>query len=131
MRQCLRLIGLAAILLLAGPGCGQESKFHQVDGTVTWNGAAVADGEIIFIPEEKEFGADASKIKDGKYSLKAREGKKRVEIRATRPVPGKLGPMGEPAIEDFIPEEYNDKSTLSADISKDKKNFDFPLTDKK
>ena len=130
MRHSLLAI-CGAGLLLAVPGCGgSEGNFHQVEGSVTWDGVPLPTGDIVFFPEEKEFGPDAGKIKDGKYNVKVREGKKRVEIRAVRPVPGKKGPMGEDAIEDYIPEEYNAKTTLTAEVAKGKTHFDFPLTTK-
>lgn len=122
----LPLLFLLASLAVAGCGKGGPGK-RDVTGTVKLDGKEVPEGDIIFLPEDKTVGAEAGKIKDGKYSLKARDGKNKVEIRATRLVPGKKGPMGEDAIEDYIPEKYNIKTELSAEVSSGQTEHNFDL----
>ncbi len=115
-------------LLLTLAGCGESGpKKYPVSGTVTFDGQELPEGDIIFFPESKAVGPEATKIKDGKYSLKVHQGNNRVEIRATRPVPGKKGPMGEQAIEDYIPDKFNNKSTLAADVGEGKVEHNFDL----
>ena len=126
-----RRVFLAALvaLLPAVCGCDSSPSTYEVKGTVTLDGKALADGDIIFIPEEKNLAPDAGKIKDGQFKFKAKAGKKTVEIRAVRAVPGKKGPMGnEPLLEVAIPAKYA-RTPLTAEVDKGGKNeFDFPLT---
>ncbi|WP_020474320.1 hypothetical protein [Zavarzinella formosa] len=125
------IIAMAIILMAATIGCDDSGKgMVQVEGAVSFDDAPLPEGDIIFIPSDKQFGAEAGKIKDGKYSFKARTGASKVEIRASREVPGKKGPMGEPLIEPYVPAAYNSKSTLTADVSPAKKTFDFALKSK-
>jgi hypothetical protein len=125
MRWC-----LFAAVATAAVGCGSSGpREYEVTGTVTFDQQPVVDGDIIFVPEEKEFGPDAGKIVDGKYRAKVKAGKKRVVIQASRPVPGKKGPMGEQAIEDYIPFRYSDreKTELRADVGEGKTEHSFAL----
>ena len=96
---------------------------------VKYEGKEVAEGDILFQPEDKSAGPDGAKIVNGKYTIAAREGKNKVSIRATRTVPGKKGPLGEDWVESYIPAEFNDKTTLSAEVkSSGNGNVDFDLT---
>ena len=130
-RRCFAAVLAVVVLTLAEAGCNKSGGLREVEGNITMDKAPVAEGEIIFVPEDKNFRAEGGKIKDGKYKMGVRDGKHRVEIRATRLVPGKLGPMGEPAIEDYIPPPYNEETTLSAEVGDGRTTFDFPLTSKK
>ncbi len=122
------LLGLAGLLGLI-VGCSNEvgPKKYDVSGTVKVDGTEVAEGEIVFQSDNQSIGAEGGMIKDGKYALKAREGKNKVQIRATRIVPGKKGPMGEDWVEQFVPDQYNEKSTLSAEVSSGKTKHNFEL----
>src|SRR4051794_12582293 len=106
-------------------GCQSEPPTYLVTGAVSYNGTPVAEGDITLVPEDRSVRAEGGKIKDGAYSLQARAGKQRVEIRAARAV--KEGPMG-PIYEDYIPAEFNAQSKLSADVTPAGKNeFHFHL----
>jgi hypothetical protein len=120
---------LAALMAgLVAPGCGKSGpKQLEVTGTVKFDGKEVAEGDITFIPEDKSVGAEGGKIKDGKYTIKARIGKNKVQIFASRPVPGKKGPMGEDLIEQYIPEKYNIQTELSVDAAEGKTEHNFDL----
>ena len=121
---------LPFIALVVALGCSASGpRKVEVSGTVKFDGKEVAEGDIVFHPEDKSAGPDGAKIVGGKYTIQAREGKNKVEIHATRTVPGKKGPLGEDWVEDFIPAEYNDKSTLSHDVkSSGNSNVNFDLT---
>ena len=121
--------GLAAVVVLALlQGCGDPGlKKYKVSGTVKYDGQSVADGDVTFIPDDKAVGAEGGKIKDGQYSLMARAGKNRVELRASRVVPGKKGPMNEDWIESYLPAKYNEKSTLTVEVGDGKTTHDFDL----
>jgi hypothetical protein len=119
---------LLGALLGAIAGCGGSGpKKFDVSGTVTFDGVPVADGDLTFTPEDKSRGAEGGKIKDGKYTMKAHEGKNKIQIIATRIVPGKKGAMGEDFIEQYIPAKFNEKSDLSADVGAGKTEHNFDL----
>jgi len=128
-----RLLGTAALLAATiTSGCSQGPKLYPVSGAVTFEGAPVASGDILFIPADTTIAPEPATITDGKYSLQAREGKKRVEIRASKILPGGAkGAGGEPVPEEYLPRKYNSESTLSAEVKPSGDNkFDFPLTGK-
>jgi hypothetical protein len=134
--------GIAAIslglLVSFSAGCGSSPKgpaTHPVSGTVTFDGEPLKTGDIQFEPEAAGTGPDAGAIVNGKFSFRAKAGKKRVKITASRDVAGKTmkGAMGEdiPVREDFVPERYNAKTELTADVQPKGANaFDFKLTSK-
>ena len=127
MSRALWFAGLAG-LIVAVSGCGGSGPSKlDVSGTVKFDGQEVTDGYITFIPEDKSVGPEAGPIKDGKYSAKVREGKNKVQIQANRPVPGKKGPMGEQAIEQYIPKKYNEETTLAVDVARGKTEHNFDL----
>ena len=120
-----------SVVILAGCGQGGPQTF-DVSGTVTFDGAPVEQGEIVFrdpAGQEKGYGGI---ITDGKFSFESSPGKKRVEITAMRVVPGEFDTMnpGEktPKMEPYIPEKYNGASELTAEVSSSSKTFNFPLT---
>ncbi len=124
-------IGLA-VLVMHTAGCGPSGpQTYRVSGTVTFNGEALPEGDILLTPVEPDYGPEPGKIREGKFELRARAGQKRVEIRAARIIPGgALGAMGEPVAEDYIPGRYNWQTTLTAEVKADAKNhFPFELTD--
>jgi hypothetical protein len=116
---------LVAVLLAAG--CEKKPPMYPVSGAVTFDGQSVKQGNIRFVPTDGSILEDVGEIRDGKYSFRARPGPKRVEIFATRevppPMPGMFG-----AREDYIPQIYNAKSKLTAQVSPEGSNvFDFSL----
>lgn len=115
---------------MAVAGCGSaEPKTYRVTGTVTFDGQGVSNGEIIFFDNDPKIGPDASQISQGDFDFQAKAGSKRVEIRASRPVPGMKDMSGAPLTDNFIPAKYNDETTLTAAVTADGPNhFDFPLT---
>ncbi|MCA9070876.1 MAG: hypothetical protein KDA84_18230, partial [Planctomycetaceae bacterium] len=67
-------------------------------------------------------------IVDGKYELETEAGAMKVEITASRPVPGKMEPgpsPDEPAVpvmEMYIPRKYNSQTTLTATVDPEGEN---------
>jgi hypothetical protein len=118
--------GLAAAVFVAGCGASGPRKY-EVSGAVKYDGQPVPDGQVIFTPADGSA-PEGGPIKDGRYTVSAREGVNKVQVRGSRVVPGKKGPMGEDWVEAFVPDKYNDKTTLTADVGsgKTEHNFDLP-----
>ena len=128
----MRTISLLFVLLLASFGCDSGPSLYEITGKVSFDGVPVAKGDITLRPEKPSIAPQGAMIKDGSFQMKASEGKYKVEIISTRVVPGKKGPMGEDAIEEFIPQKYNTKTTLRAEVKTTGKNeLIFELTSKK
>ncbi len=119
------------LILALVSGCGSADGLHAVTGTVTFDGQPVESGEIIFRAEGGEEASAAGKIVDGRYSLRAAPGPKRVEITAMRQVETPQAASGEPALsfQSYIPEKYNRRSELTAEVTAGGPNrFNFELT---
>ena len=125
-----KALAAALAFALSAASCSSNNPLITISGNVTLDGAPVQDGDILFTPTDAQFGSEAAKIKDGVYQANLRPGQSKVQIRASRPVPGKKGPMGEQLIEDYIPPKYNDQSNLSIDVSRTQRKHDFQLQSK-
>jgi hypothetical protein len=122
---------LLLVLAVMPLGCiGGEKKTAAVSGTVTWNGAPLPDGDILFRPEDSSKVPEAGVIVDGKFQMEAKPGTNLVEVRACRP--SKFDPvMGATAPEPYIPLKYNAKTTLKAEVTAEGSNsFTFELKEK-
>ena len=138
MQYACRFIAVVPLLALSSviSGCGPSGPpTYPVSGTVTFNGEPIPDdhnGYITFVHEDKSIGPEAAKIVGGRYSLRTREGKHTVQIKASRFVGQMNQVMGLTPKEQYIPIMYNDETTLTADVKPiDNNEYDFPLTDKK
>ena len=123
-----------AVALLVLTGCDRGPKMYPVSGTVTLDGNPVPEGEILFTDGDGKLGPDAGKIKDGRFEFQAKAGKKRVEISASKVLPGSKvrGAGGEPVPEEYIPEWYNVNSTLTEEVKPGGDNrYEFKLSGKK
>ena len=126
---------LVALALLVSPGCGGSDQLESVEisGTVTFDGEPVKEGEIVFRAADAQVRSCGGPITDGKFSFKGSPGAKKVEITAMREVPGKMDTTSNPGeesplMEMYIPAEYNDETTLTADVPESgKKTFQFDL----
>lgn len=118
-------VGLAALL-----GCNsqQQPARQTIVGTVTLDNNPIEKGSIHFsssqdIAEGTETFVD---IIDGQYTAKVTLGKKRVSIRGLKEIrPG--GDTMPPDYVESVPEKFNVKSQLEADITSEAKRFDFDL----
>jgi hypothetical protein len=116
-----------ALVVFMSFGCGGTGRTYTVSGMVALDDEPIAEGHILFIPEDRTLSTEGGPIRNGQYSFQARAGKKRVEITATRPDPNAATSMG-PTYVDYVPEAYNRNSKLSVEVTPDGKNqFDFPL----
>ncbi len=126
------MISLACLLLC---GCGDDAKTGTVSGTVTVNGEIPMDGSSInFVSSDGKSPSAGDTLKQGKYSTTVSIGSFKVEIRVPRPQsPAKPSPKGEGPgpgaggfIEESLPAEYNDKTTLTLEVKpgSNEKNWD-------
>jgi hypothetical protein len=137
MRCARSLVALSCLALLA-PGCGEQGPDRfPLSGSVSFEGAPVAEGSIRFVPEEKGKQPEGAVIRDGKYNATLTAGKKQVIIEAFRPKEGQSNvpqrPGGVPLrssavdVEMYIPEKYNTKTTLSVEAGPETSTKNFEL----
>jgi len=124
-------VSVTASLLI---GCSANSngpRTYPVSGSVTLDGTPLKSGDIQFVPESPTEAPDAGVITDGKFSLKAKAGRKKVVITASRDIPGstKKGAMGEDITEQeqYLPPQYNSSSGLSETVKEGTNSFTFEL----
>lgn len=124
-----RALLLCGIAVLA-TGCGNSDGLLRVSGEVKFDGELIENGRIQFRSTEGDMKAYSSPIRDGKYEVQIEPGESRVQIYASRPIPGVVeeinpGEFDQPG-EMYIPEKYNSRSELTVSISEstDQQNFD-------
>jgi len=127
---CLPL--LAAGLGLAGCNAGAQTEppRYPVSGTVTLDGAPLAEGKVNFISPD-QGAIDSLDIREGKFAGQAQAGDRRVEINAYRvEIANKDGMTSESQTE-LIPPEYNKQSKLTATVTREGPNtFTFDVKSK-
>jgi hypothetical protein len=107
-------------------GCS-HSDTVEISGAVTWKGAPIPQGDVMFASLDPHIPAAAGKISEGAFKFRCKPGEKRVEIRSYR-LSDKKTPEGNPIGEMYIPARYNSQTELSADVTFDgKKKFEFDL----
>jgi hypothetical protein len=124
----------ASLLILAG--CGpREPVPVPVRGTVTLDGAPLAEGKISFITPGQV--PETIDITNGTFDGMAKWGQRRVEIAAYRPyrippdVPKSMHPLMKDGKENYLPTKYHRDSELTADVKAEGPNeFTFALTSK-
>jgi hypothetical protein len=105
-----------------------------VTGTVTLDDRPLPAGEIIFVPDDKNQHPEPGRIANGRFELMAREGKKHVQISASKIIPGSKvrGAGGEPVAEEYIPERYNSATQLTYEVKPQAENVaEFKLNSKR
>ncbi|WP_417381023.1 hypothetical protein [Gimesia sp.] len=133
----MRASKLLILLLLIFTGCqgGDEGpETFTVTGEVSFSGKPVEEGQIVFLPTTGNTQRQAAIIKNGQYSSECTPGKKNVEITAYRfdeskqePDPAEPGKTV-PARVQYLPNKYNQKTTLVAEVAKQGENhIDFKL----
>ncbi len=135
-------VGVCIVLAGCGGANYEGPQRFPVSGKVTFNGEPVVKGSIAFLPQagaaaqEGDAGAQrvsGGAIVDGKYTIPEEKGpnagKYRIEIHWPKDT-GKITktPYGdEPTLAEAIPDEFNKRSTLTADIDSAQPNLDFDL----
>lgn len=130
-RAVLALLAVGAAAVAAGCG-GDGSKLHKVTGKVSYNGQPVPEGRILF-RNTGDGRAYSAPIADGAYEVMCEAGQMRVEIIASRVIPGKFKkgennePEPIPVAEMYIPTKYNSASTLTAEVKTSSTEIPFDL----
>ena len=132
MKTLTLLLVCAAAMSL---GCASNADgMVDVVGKVTIDGTPIEDGKILFRQVDGDQRAFATDIVNGDYALRSLPGNTRVEIRASRIIPGKFDMTNgtpEPMGEMYVPKRYNKQSELTASINPEGSNaFDFELSSK-
>jgi hypothetical protein len=116
------LLQLLVVTIVAATGCSSESPQSTVRGTVTLDGAPLADGLINFVAIDQQSQTAEAKITDGRFEVAVPIGKKRVEIRAAKVV-GKKKAYDTPdsptvdIVEELLPARYNSQSELRMTVT--------------
>jgi hypothetical protein len=132
------LVAVLAVLATC-PACG--SGRVPIQGEVTFNGKAIEDGTISLEPADGQGSTTGGKIAGGKYQLTGDAaplpGKKIVRIFAVRKTGRKIAAQFAPPgtmiddVEPYIPDIYNNGSTLTCEVSREASNqIDFNLKSK-
>ena len=126
----MRLSPIACLLALAvaagTAGCSGEAPYGDVRGDVTLDGKPLEEGVIRFVPIDGKTSTASELINGGKFSVKVPVGSHRVEISSPKLPKGiasakqmKRGTVDEgAALEEMIPERYNNRSELKAEVSR-------------
>ena len=120
-------------------GCSSNEsgpKLLQVTGTVTLDGQPIPEANILFKDPNGENKSYFASVKEGSFSTKIEAGKRIAIISANRQSKDKMvdnaeGTGKEPAMEQYLPAKYNEKSTLEIEVKPDSENqFPFDLKSK-
>ena len=120
-----RLAGAALVLALALTGCG-DIPTYRVAGEVTWQGTPVEDGQINFLPEDRNLHPATAKIVNGRYEAKVPAGRMKVEVHGQKDL-GYNPAMHQNTKAPYIPSEYNAETTLTLEVKAGDNTADFHL----
>jgi len=128
---------------LSGCGANNGPKRNTIHGKVTVNDAPLKDGTIIFAPTDGNTGpSTGGKIIDGEYRIQSKEGPvlgpHRIEVTARKPKDGSVPSSPDPQapfslnakttpLIQFIPEQYNKKSTLTHNVQSGENTYDIQI----
>lgn len=136
LAHVLSLSMLFAAFVLA-TGCSkQDPNRGEVVGVVTVDGQPAASGAVAFSPVDGQSPSSGGKIVNGEYSVKASTGTVKVAIRVPRVVGERKlyntpdSPV-QPLMEETLPPEYNDRTTLTFDVKPGVNEQNFDLKTKK
>ena len=126
------VLGAFACATAFATGCGESGpKTRAVTGKVTFEGEPIKEGQVVFrrSSDQKEW---SGMIKDGTYEVKCEEGDMKVEIIASRDIPGKFDTTSNPGVKEplrlmFIPKKFNSETTLTAKVDASSTEFPFAL----
>ena len=131
--SCTFLVATIVACCVGVGGCRPDATATS-SGTVAFDGRPIETGVIVLRPLDARLAAEAAPIEAGRFVVKGRPGRRRVEIRGTQVVPdSELPPTtprmpGVPLRRDYVPAAYNTESTLEVEVKAGGANvFDFDL----
>jgi hypothetical protein len=125
--------GFCTVAMLCAVGCGRGDlpELARVNGTVTLDGAPFPNAVVYFHTQKEKGGRPAAGVTDaeGKYELVYLDGVKGAHIGLNKVEIVTQWPDGEPGDgeSESIPEKYNTKSELTAEVKDERNVFDFSL----
>lgn len=127
-------LGLMVVSLL-GCGTGNSIEVVRVTGRVTLDEQPLEKGLIQFLPADGNSPSAAGEIRQGEYQANVPVGNKRVEVTSPKVI-GQQKAYDTPdspvidLLQERIPAEYNVQSQLTANVTRERKTFDFSLKSK-
>jgi hypothetical protein len=124
---CILLVAIG----LAG-GCGSRNAGGiTIQGTVTFDGKPLPDGQVVFIPVDPKLGAAGGDIVSGTFVVTTYRGPHKVEVYSLRSKvrPGSGGEV-QPLMElvNIIPARYGEETILTCDVQSPNDRPAFTLT---
>jgi hypothetical protein len=127
-------IGLVCIVVLSLSGCSNHGspKLVPIQGSVTLDGVPLTDASVNFVSQANNASLGGANIKDGAFQVRLPAGAYKVQILASRPVPGSSVPDmgGAPVLQSIIPARYNSATSLTADVADGHAPLSFSLMSK-
>ncbi|QDU10210.1 hypothetical protein [Gimesia aquarii] len=128
---------ITLVIVVIGCGSGESGpKLYTVSGTVTLDGQPIPDASILFKDPASKNKSYFANVKNGSFNSEMEAGKRRVLITANRQSKNKMvdnaeGTGKEPAMEQYLPSKYNEKSILEIEVGSNNENsFTFDLKSK-
>lgn len=123
---------LTCSLLAFAFGCGGNPNLGKVSGVITLDGQPLPDAAITFTPASGGSTSFGKTDSSGAYHMQYSEseagawiGSNKVEIRTGDVLPDNSG-----VIPEKVPNVYNSRSTLTADVKSGSNTFDWQLDSK-
>ncbi len=116
-----RYVCIGLLMGVAAVGCGPSGPATtEITGKVTFNGTAIDDGDITFLPEQGGGTTSSGVIAKGEYKLSGQSGllpgTYGVRINAFRPGAKNTNPDMPPDPNpktQFLPDKFNTRSTIA------------------
>jgi hypothetical protein len=135
MRQPISRLKLACVVWLGCITCTGCNPTHvELAGSVQIDGSPITQGTIRFAPEDPKGVTAEALIENGRYIVKVEKGNKKVMIHGFKKVGEQFpwGPNGRAAdiLDEVVPKEFNDETTLTIDVERSRSDADFNLSTK-
>jgi len=130
----IRIAFLAVLVGVCGCSRAKGPVTITVAGKVALDGTPVAQGDILFEPQDGKGAATSAVIKSGRFSAHVEPGPKIVRIHAPKLLGKVKAYPNDPdssmieQVEEQAPPQYNAKSTLQRDLRTAANDIDFELS---
>lgn len=131
----LLLFSLSLVAGISFIGCGNKTKFAEVEARVTLDGKPLSNGSVRLVPVDGAGPTAGATIKDGQFTTRLSKGNYRVEIAAVAAPPDGTPKsakhryeVGLPDTQELIPAKYNVRSELAWELQEGENSRTFELT---